>query len=194
MQTWQITQQRWNARILCITFVTLLTQCARGIPASTPSGTGSSGGTAEVTLEPATVETLAREDRVTAGDAPVPDGRPDAVFTAHVRGRISGLILTVCDDLGTHTSAQWDTIVGQQPLPPGFVHRLGTQTWVLGVVDPQGRMLNAGDGSLPEQNFERPTTLRLYASMRESFQPGRYVCLTVLRPEGSSVRAIAELR
>ncbi|MEI8258133.1 MAG: hypothetical protein WCJ30_20845, partial [Deltaproteobacteria bacterium] len=52
-------------------------------------------------------------DKVSPGDAPRPDGHPDAHFTAHVQGRVSALILTVCDDLGTHTGTQWDTVVGQ---------------------------------------------------------------------------------
>jgi hypothetical protein len=174
----------------------LLTHCGRGAGggAASQTSSGSAGTPVEVTLEPASVETLAQEDRVSASDNPAPDGRPDARFTAQIRGRVAGLILTICDDLGTHASTQWDTVVGQDALPPGFVHRLGTETWVLGVVDPQGRLLNNGDGSLPEQNFERPTTLRLYASMREALQPGRMVCLTVLRPEGDPVRATAELR
>lgn len=156
---------------------------------------GSSGGqSSEVTLEAAPLEGGAREDRVGVGDSPAPDGRPDATFTAQVAGTVSGLILTVCDDVGTHTTAQWDTIVGQNPLPAGFMHRLGAATWVLGVVNSEGRLLNNGDGSLPEQTFERRTRLRLYASMTESLQPGRLVCLTVLRPDGSRSTARAELR
>lgn len=169
--------------------------CGAGCPRPL-GGVGSSvsQGSGSATLQGWATEGGPREDRVGANDAPTPDGQPDAVFEARVSGRVSALILTVCDDQSIHTSAQWDTVVGQTPLPQGFMHRLGTSTRVLGVVGPEGRLLNNADGSLPEQNFERPTSLRLFASITEDLQPGRMVCLTVLRPDGSRSSAQAELR
>lgn len=133
-------------------------------------------------------------DKVSAGDAPRPDGHPDAHFTAHVQGLVSALILTVCDDLGTHTGTQWDTIVGQDPVPEGFMHHVGAETWVLGVVLSDGRMLNRGDGLIPETDFPAGTTLQLFASVRDALQPGRFLCLTALRPNGPPVSGRVELR
>jgi hypothetical protein len=131
---------------------------------------------------------------VSIHDSPTPDGSPDAVFHATVNGRVSALILTVCDDLGHHSSAHWDTIVGQSPLPAGFMYRVGANTRVLGVVTPDGQLLNNADGTLPLRDFLRPTQLTLFASDSEMLQPGRYICLTALGPDGSAVVSRAELR
>jgi hypothetical protein len=148
-----------------------------------------------VSIDPAQFEHLTDAgDKVSAGDNPRPDGRPDAHFTAHVQGTISGLILTICDDLGNHTGTQWDTIVGQDPIPEGFMNHLGAETWVLGVVGPGGGMLNNSDGMMPETDFPPNTTLQLFAAMRDTVQPGRFVCLTALRPNGAPVSARAEIR
>jgi hypothetical protein len=164
--------------------------------ASGASGAGSSGGaaTGTVTLEGGRYDQLTTEDRVGTGDRPEPDGQNDVRLAATVSGRVSALILTVCQGEGSPTSAQWDTIVGQEPIPQGFLHRLGVQTWVLGVVDARGRMLNRDNGSLPELGFDRPTQLRLYASTREELTPPRTMCLTVVRPDGSMQWATAEVR
>ncbi len=161
-----------------------------------PGGGGSSGGegTVEVTFQTADADQFGREDRVSAGHAPTPDGHPDAALTIQVRGRVNGFVLTICEDTSTNTGTQWDTVVGQNPLPEGFQHRLGADTWVLGVVDARGRLLNNADGSFPDMTFERMTTLRLFASLRDTLLPGRLLCLTVLRPEGVPARASAELR
>ena len=132
-------------------------------------------------------------DKVSAGDAPHPDGHPDAHFTAHVQGAITALILTICEDEGNNTGTQWDTIVGQDPIPEGFMHHLGAETWVLGVVGPDGHMLNRDDGIMPETDFHAGSTIQLYVGMRETLQPGRTMCLTALRANGPPVVTHAEL-
>ena len=151
-------------------------------------------GPPELTLDPANTETWTTVDRVGPGDRTEPDGRPDANLVAHVRGTVRALILTVCDEDGHHTGAQWDTIVGQDTFPEGFINRFGVDTWVLGIFGPDGRMINRDDGSMPETDFPQTTTLQLYVSMREALQSGRTVCLTALRPEGAALVARAELR
>ncbi len=47
---------------------------------------------------------------------------------------------------------------------------------------------------IPETDFQAGTTLQLFVSMRDTVQPGRFVCLTALRPNGAPVSARAELR
>jgi hypothetical protein len=131
---------------------------------------------------------------VSAGEAPHPDGHPDIHLTAHVQGDIRAFILTLCDDLGHHTGTQWDTIVGEDPIPDGFLHHLGTETWVLGVVGgPEHRMLNRADGFMPETSFPAGSVVQLYAGMRETVQPGHFFCLTALPANGQPVTARVEL-
>jgi hypothetical protein len=180
--------------------LSLLAPACGGSQSSDTAGdrpTGSSGGAnehVELTLEDATAETIAHEDRVHAGDEPTPDGHPDAQFTAHIRGRISGLILTICDDPETPTATQWDTIRGQDPIPQGFLNHFGYQTWVLGVFDEHNQRLNRGDGSLPETTFSQSTTLHLFAAMRDTVVGGRSICLAALLGNRIVARASAELR
>ena len=148
-----------------------------------------------VTLDDVTFRTMTEAgDKVSAGEAPHADGHNDMHLTAHVQGNITALILTICDDLGNHTGTQWDTIVGQDPIPDGFLNHLGAETWVLGVVGADGHMLNRDDGLLPETAFSAGSTIQLFASMREAVQPGRFVCLTALRSDGAPVTARTELR
>src|SRR5690349_15423236 len=106
-------------RLLFFSVAAVVVGCSGSQAAAT--GESSTRPTNYVRLQPATVEGLVGDDRVSAGDLPTPDGRRDAVFSVQVRGPIANLILTVCDDIGTHTSTQWDTIVGQDPMPHRFI-------------------------------------------------------------------------
>ena len=147
-----------------------------------------------VALEDASFDHLTEAgDKVSAGDAARPDGHPDAHFTAHIQGSVTALILTICDDLRHNESTQWDTVVGQDPFPDGFLNHVGADTWVLGVVGPDGRMINREDGMIPETDFRTGTTVQLFAGVRETLQPGRYICLTALRSDGPPVTARAEI-
>jgi hypothetical protein len=149
----------------------------------------------QVALNDANFQRLTNDgDKVSVGEAPRPDGHADIHLTARVQGDIRAFILTLCDDLGHHTGTQWDTIVGQDPIPDGFLNHLGADTWVLGVVGgPENRLLNRSDGFMPETAFAAGSTIQLYAAMREAVQPGHFFCLTALPANGEPVTARTEL-
>jgi hypothetical protein len=90
-------------------------------------------------------------DMVGRGDSAVhPDGEAEGTFAASLEGPIDGLILVTTDPDGKPCCGQqWDTLVGDDPLPhigSGF-DGAGSSTWVLGVMeknqlrnDPNGRI------------------------------------------------------
>jgi len=122
-------------------------------------------------------------DMVGKGDSAVhPDGEPDGTLAASLEGPIDGLILVTTDASGAPCCRQqWDTVVGQDPLPhigSGF-DGTGDSTWVLGVMeknmlrnDPTGRIA-LGPGK---------HGVLLTASSTGFFHPGQFFRLMVHHP------------
>ena len=170
----------------------LLVSC--GSPQHSASSSGSPPpATTQIALDNANLATAVQDDKV-GRDAPEPDHHPDLHLVAHVGGEISALILTICEDATTQTGTQWDTIVGQDPIPDGFEYRRGEQTGVLGVFDEHGQRLNCSNGSLPTMAFAPNSVLNLYVAMRDTVVAGRSVCLTAVQPNGALAHATAELQ
>ncbi len=114
-------------------------------------------------------------DRVGEGDtATHGGGSTDGAFDVEVDGPLDALIL-----IATAPSSPdfaWDTIVGDAPFPQGVsvdpVYQLGSDTWVLGVADQGGPLLNVANGTLPRLNGHH--SLQLFASdvYLSVFEPG----------------------
>ena len=122
-------------------------------------------------------------DMVGKGDSAIyPDGEPDATIAAQLEGPIDGLVLVTTDSSGTPSGhQQWDTVVGQDPLPPigGGFDGVGGDTWVLGVMekdvmrnDPTGRVV-LGPGK---------HSVLLTASSTGSFHAGQFFRVMVHHP------------
>jgi hypothetical protein len=128
-------------------------------------------------------------DRVGPGDQVTADGQPDIELTATVQGVVSGIILSVCDEGGRPSVSHWDTYTGEAMLPAGFAWTAGKQTWVLGVSDGAGTLLNAGDGSFAAIELATPTPLTLSAANPGGVGSGTLLCIWVMRPDGTAARA-----
>lgn len=127
--------------------------------------------------EPGTLPTSRRADTqvdfVGPGDnATTPDGTPDGTMTVTVVGPIDGLILVTTDAAGAPAGGQqWDTLVGADPIPPGFPFSVGSQTWLVGVYDGTTKLNDAnGRISLPAG----PRALTLVASPSGFFTTGQH--------------------
>jgi hypothetical protein len=114
-----------------------------------------------------------------------PNGQVDAIFDVPVQGPLSSLILVgVLADRTPLRGEQWDTLVGDQVIPPGTgLGGTGGETRGLGVQE-HGRWLNAADGSLTALGPGRHD-LVLYAEDGGEFLPGRYFLVKGIRPDGS---------
>jgi hypothetical protein len=127
-------------------------------------------------------------DRVGYGDANLtPDGQADYVIDTVVRGPVTALILLGEDSPGVWDrlrGAEWDTIVGDTPLPPGLPNpeTVGRDTDVVGVYEGD-RLLNAADGSLSLPAGSH--ALRLYASQVGG--AAHYYRVVAQLPDGSTV-------
>jgi hypothetical protein len=157
-----------------------------GAPQPMAVGVYGPTGSISVTMSPGIVivwHLLGAFDMVGKGDSAVhPDGEPDGTLAASLDGPIDGLILVTTDPSGAPCChQQWDTIVGQDPLPhigSGF-DGAGESTWVLGVMekdsmrnDPTGRIA-LGPGK---------HAVLLTASSSGFFHPGQSFRLLVHHP------------
>jgi hypothetical protein len=120
---------------------------------SSVTSSGSGGGGGPAILEFAVAPESFAVDMVSPVDnGLVPDGELDGVFSAKVLGPVRALVLVsvgidgVCD--GGH---QVDTVVGSSLMPKGIDcgYWVGAQTWVLGVTEGTGPLLNLTNGSIP---------------------------------------------
>ena len=112
------------------------------------------------------------QDHVQPGDQGLtPDGQPDGEFTAIANGAFDAFILVTTNLVGDPSfGQQWDTLVGQDPIPPGFSFTIGGQTWILGVWENAVRLNDVnGRVSIPAG----PHTLTLYAANSGYFNQGR---------------------
>jgi hypothetical protein len=122
-------------------------------------------------------------DMVGAGDSAVhPDGQPEGTFAAQLEGPIDGLILVTTDAGGAPCCGQqWDTVVGQDPLPhigSGF-DGVGQSTWVLGVMEKKA-LVNDANGRV----FLGPGKHAVLLGGNPSgyFNPGQHFRLLVHHP------------
>jgi hypothetical protein len=129
-------------------------------------------------------------DRVAPQDDGIaPDGNVDGVFRATLHGPILNLRLVTADDSGQAEFGQeYDTLVGDEPIPPEFgsYYEQGAETWVLGVAEGgASTLLNASDGSatLPVGTHE----LSLYGASIGFFGTGQLWRLSVELPDHSWV-------
>jgi hypothetical protein len=111
------------------------------------------------------------QDRVQPGDQGLaPDGQPDGELSATGAGAFDALILVTVDANGKPAfGQQWDTLVGQDPIPQGYAFQTGAQTWILGVWE-NGVRANDNQGriALPAG----PHTLALFAASSGFFNQG----------------------
>jgi hypothetical protein len=104
-------------------------------------------------------------DRVGEGDtATHPGGLDDGAFDVELDGPLDALILVVTTADGME--CVWDTIVGDSPFPKGVsvdpAYQRGSDTWVLGVADSSGFLLNGALGTLPRLSGHQ--SLRVFAT------------------------------
>jgi hypothetical protein len=121
-----------------------------------------------------------------SGDT-VPDGARDYVFETSIAGPIQALVLVTTDvDGATCCGQQWDTLVGDEPIPAtiGSTYQQGAQTWVLGV-EVDGALLNADDGSLPSIEADC-SAVRLVAGPPPLELDGFTFRAYVVRPDGTA--------
>ncbi len=122
-------------------------------------------------------------DMVGAGDSAVhPDGQPEGTFAASLEGPIDGLILVTTDASGAPCCGQqWDTLVGQDPLPHigSAFNGVGESTWVLGVMEKKS-LVNDANGRV----FLGPGkhAVLIGGSPSGYFKPGQYFRLLVHHP------------
>jgi hypothetical protein len=122
-------------------------------------------------------------DMVGAGDQAVhPDGQPEGTFAASLEGPIDGLILVTTDAAGAPCCGQqWDTIVGQDPLPhigSGF-DGAGSSTWILGVLE-KNHLVNDATGRVLLGPGKHGVLLG--GSPSGFFKPGQHFRLLVHHP------------
>lgn len=125
------------------------------------------------------------DDRVGADDdAAAADGEPDNVFKVTLEGEIEDLIVSVCSADNEPTSSHWDTITGDDPIPPDFSYTTGDQTWIVGVMANSAGILNGDDGDIDPLSFDEPTEVTLFMQNDGSIQPGARLCVYAFRPNG----------
>lgn len=145
-----------SSPLLAAALLLAFTACAKDkdkAPAGT-AGSQSAGVTAQApsgASEPSVSLSSDKTDKVSDRDGPLkPDGNPDVVLTLVETGPIrSILMLELNKDGKAESTGQWDTIVGEQPIPKayGAAYEHGKEGWQLGVIE-KGKVLNAADGTL----------------------------------------------
>ena len=129
-------------------------------------------------------------DKVKSSDGPIEtDGSNDGAISLSVDGPVRTLAVMTVDDSGKPTdNQQWDTTVGNKPLPKGFEAPFDTveSTWQLGVFE-GGALKNAADGtvSLPAGHHD----LVLYMSDSGYFTHEHHFRVFVERPDGTVVKS-----
>lgn len=118
------------------------------------------------------------------------DGVPDEALLVEASGAFVSLMLLTTDASGRPMGGQqWDTIVGNQPIPreTKSSYATGAQTWQLAVLADL-QVQNAVDGSLRPLRTG-PHSLTVYASGSRWFESGRYFRLYGELADGSLVES-----
>ena len=145
------------------------------------------------TLTPASEETLQLTwdgmigDKVSSSDTGVnPDGSLDGAFTMDVNigsgvsKTITSMVLGSCDASGTPSGGQvWDTI------HDGW-------SWILGVEDSSGNLLNSADSTITVP-ITTSGTFKLYSSDSGWFNPGQHFRLTVKFRDGTMAQKVTRI-
>lgn len=178
-------KNRSSCSLVLVGAALLVVVFASGCGASSREPTPSLCDSGEWRLELAD-DSLALDLVGSSGDT-VPDGAGDFVFETSIAGPIQALVLVTTDvDGATCCGQQWDTIVGDEPIPAtiGSTYQQGSQTWVLGV-EVDGVLLNTADGSLPSIDAEC-STVRLVAGPPPLELDGFTFRAYVVRPDGTA--------
>ena len=123
-------------------------------------------------------------DEVGAGDGAIgADGAPDNTIEVTLEGEVAEILVTACPD-GQPSGSQWDTFVGDEAIPDGFVYTVGSQTWVAGVARASGALINRDNGDIAVQSFDEPTRITLYLQNDGSIQPGAQLCVVTFDSSG----------
>jgi hypothetical protein len=129
-------------------------------------------------------------DKVKSSDGAIEtDGSNDGAISLSVDGPVRTLAVMTVDESGKATdNQQWDTAVGDKPLPKAFEapFETGESTWQLGVFE-GGALKNAADGtvSLPPGHHD----LVLYMSDSGYFTHEHHFRVLVERPDGTVVKS-----
>lgn len=128
---------------------------------------------------------MGQADRVAPGDLGVgADGACDLAFDLQLTGRVRQLALVSVDEDGNpNGSLQWDTIVGEDPVPSEVspVFPFGAWTWALGVFTSYDDTFGLNpDGVLMEDRNLWTRTVRLFGAGDVSFTEGIFRAAAVL--------------